>query len=219
MDGQTTSPHIVRFGVFELHTRSGELRRHGMKIRLPDQSFQILKVLLSRPGEVVTRDELRHVLWTSDTFVDFEVGLNSAVRKLREALDDSAENPRFVETLPRRGYRFMGSAVTLNGDVTTTPVLAPAESGDPRLAVMIKPASSSTIPPAVGAVSFLPSATADIRPHHGRAGGWRTGGLLLLAVLFATGMVYRRGGPMSVLRGSNSQPIRAVVVLPFENLS
>ena len=104
-----TPAHVVRFGVFELDTQSGELRRHGLKIRLPDQSFQILKVLLRRPGEVVTRDELRHVLWTSDTFVDFEVGLNSAVRKLREALDDSAENPRFVETLPRRGYRFVGS--------------------------------------------------------------------------------------------------------------
>ena len=97
----------LRFGVFELDTQSGELRRHGLKVRLPDQSFQILKTLLSRPGEVVTRDELRHVLWTSETFVDFEVGLNSAVRKLREALDDSAENPRFVETLPRRGYRFV----------------------------------------------------------------------------------------------------------------
>ena len=101
----STPAHVFRFGVFELDTTSGELRRHGLKIRLPDQCFQILKVLLSRPGEVVTRDELRHVLWAADTFVDFEVGLNSAVRKLREALDDSAENPRFVETLPRRGNR------------------------------------------------------------------------------------------------------------------
>ena len=86
-----TPTHVLRFGVFELDTNSGELRRHGLKIRLPDQSFQILKKLLSRPGEVVTREELRRVLWTTETFVDFEVGLNSAVRKLREALDDSAE--------------------------------------------------------------------------------------------------------------------------------
>ncbi len=100
--------HVVRFGVFELDAQSGELRRHGLKIRLPDQSFQILRTLLLRPGEVVTRKELRGVLWTSDTFVDFEVGLNSAVRKLREALDDSADNPRFVETVPRHGYRFVG---------------------------------------------------------------------------------------------------------------
>ena len=109
MNIPTPNAHVFRFGVFELDTQSGELRRHGLKVRLPDQSFQILKTLIGRPGEVVTRDELRRVLWTSETFVDFEVGLNSAVRKLREALDDSPENPRFVETLPRRGYRFVGS--------------------------------------------------------------------------------------------------------------
>lgn len=101
--------YVVRFGVFELDTTSGELRRHGLKIRLPDQSFQVLRVLLTRPGEVVTREELQRTLWTAETFGDFDVGLNSAVRRLRDALDDSAENPRFVETLPRRGYRFIGS--------------------------------------------------------------------------------------------------------------
>src|SRR6478735_7858868 len=99
---------VFRFGVFELDAQSGELRRHGLKIRLPDQSFQILRALLTRPGELVTRDELRRLLWTAETFVDFEVGLNSAVRKLREALDDSADQPRFVETVPRHGYRFVG---------------------------------------------------------------------------------------------------------------
>ena len=82
--------NVFRFGVFELDGSSGELRRHGLKVRLPEQSFQILKLLLSRPGEVVSRNELRRALWTSETFVDFEVGMNSAVRKLREALDDSA---------------------------------------------------------------------------------------------------------------------------------
>jgi DNA-binding winged helix-turn-helix (wHTH) protein/tetratricopeptide (TPR) repeat protein len=101
------SARVVRFGVFELDPGSGELRRNGLKVRLPEQSFQVLRLLLSRPGEIVTRDELRHALWTSDTYVDFDGGLNSAVRKLREALDDSAENPRFVVTLPRRGYRFV----------------------------------------------------------------------------------------------------------------
>jgi TolB-like protein/DNA-binding winged helix-turn-helix (wHTH) protein/Flp pilus assembly protein TadD len=100
---------IIRFGVFELDAHSGELRRHGLKIRLPDQSFQILRMLIDRPGEIVTREELRQRLWASDTSVDFDAGLNSAIRKLREALDDSAENPRFIETLPRRGYRFIGS--------------------------------------------------------------------------------------------------------------
>jgi TolB-like protein/DNA-binding winged helix-turn-helix (wHTH) protein/Flp pilus assembly protein TadD len=107
MDPRNRPPHVVRFGVFELDTLSGELHRQGLRIRLPDQSFQILRLLLSRPGEVVTREELRNALWTSETFVDFDVGLNSAIRKLREALDDSPENARFVETLPRRGYRFI----------------------------------------------------------------------------------------------------------------
>jgi TolB-like protein/DNA-binding winged helix-turn-helix (wHTH) protein/Flp pilus assembly protein TadD len=103
------SARIVRFGIFELDSQSGELRRHGLKVRLPEQAFQILRLLLARPGEVVTREELRQHLWTSETFVDFDVGLNNAIRKLREALGDSAEDPRFVETLPRRGYRFVAS--------------------------------------------------------------------------------------------------------------
>src|SRR6185503_8567945 len=115
---------LLRFGVFELDTVSGELRKNGLKIRLPEQSFQVLKLLLSRPGDVVTREELQQGLWTSDTFVDFEVGLNSAVRKLREALDESAEDPRFVETLPRRGYRFVGPVavepVKVDADLATS---------------------------------------------------------------------------------------------------
>jgi DNA-binding winged helix-turn-helix (wHTH) protein len=109
MKASVATAPVFRFGVFELDSQSGELRRHGLKVRLPEQSFQILRLLLDHPGEVVSRDEIRKQLWTSDTFVDFDVGLNSAVRKLREALDDSAENPRFVETLPRRGYRFVAS--------------------------------------------------------------------------------------------------------------
>jgi TolB-like protein/DNA-binding winged helix-turn-helix (wHTH) protein/Flp pilus assembly protein TadD len=109
MDTSTSTARVLRFGIFELDAQSGELRRHGLKIRLPDQAFQILRLLLERPGVVVTREALRQRLWTADTFVDFDVGVNSAIRKLREALDDSAENPRFVETLPRRGYRFVAS--------------------------------------------------------------------------------------------------------------
>ena len=101
----------VHFGTFDLDLQSGELRKHGLKIRLPNQSFQILVRLLERPGEVVSREELRQALWSDDTFVDFEVGLSSAVRKLRDALGDSAENARFVETLPRRGYRFIAPVI------------------------------------------------------------------------------------------------------------
>lgn len=100
----------VRFGAFEADLRSGELRKHGMKIKLQDQPFQILAMLLERPGEIVTREELRRKLWSADTFVDFDVGLNAAIKRLRDALGDSAESPRYVETLPRKGYRFVADA-------------------------------------------------------------------------------------------------------------
>ena len=99
----------IRFDAFEVDLRSGELRKHGLKIKLHHQPFQVLGVLLEHPGEVVTREELQRRLWPSDTFVDFDVGLNSAIKKLREALQESAEHPRFIETLPRRGYRFIGT--------------------------------------------------------------------------------------------------------------
>ena len=98
---------LVRFAAFELDLRTGELRRSGVRINLPDQPFQVLRALLDRPGDLVTREELRQRLWAAETFVDFERGLNAAVRRLRDALGDSADVPRFVETLPRRGYRFI----------------------------------------------------------------------------------------------------------------
>ena len=104
-----TTRKIFRFGLFELDADSGELRKQGLKIRLSDQPLQILLLLLERPGQVITRDTLRQRLWSADTFVDFNAGLNSAIKKLRDALGDPAENSRFVETLPRRGYRFIGS--------------------------------------------------------------------------------------------------------------
>jgi TolB-like protein/DNA-binding winged helix-turn-helix (wHTH) protein len=98
----------TQFGPFELDLKSGELSRLGRKVRLPGQSFQILEVLLARAGDVVTRDELHQRLWPANTYVDFEHGLNNAIKRLREALGDSAEKPRYVETLPRKGYRFIG---------------------------------------------------------------------------------------------------------------
>ena len=101
---------VVRFGVYEVDLRTGELRKHGLKLRLQEKAFQILEALLERPGELVTREDLRQRLWSSNTFVDFDGSLNAAINKLRETLGNSAENPRFVETLPRRGYRFIASA-------------------------------------------------------------------------------------------------------------
>src|SRR5215469_5635216 len=101
------TPRVVRFGVFELDLDCRELRKSGVKIKLQEQPFLILAVLLERPGTIVTREELHKKLWPEDTFVDFDLNLNSAVKKLRQSLNDDSENPRFVETLYRRGYRFI----------------------------------------------------------------------------------------------------------------
>src|SRR5947209_20326510 len=100
---------IIRFGEFEADVRSGELRRQAQRPKLQEKPFQFLAALLTHPGELVTREQLRQSLWPADTFVDFEHGLNTAVNKVREALRDSANDPRFIETLPRRGYRFIGT--------------------------------------------------------------------------------------------------------------
>src|ERR1035438_6476122 len=108
-----SSPHRVRFGLFEVDTQSGELRREGSKIDLQDQPFKALVLLLERPGEMVTREEFNKRLWPEKTFVDFERGLNKAINKLRAALRDNVEKPRFIETLPQRGYRFIAQVENL----------------------------------------------------------------------------------------------------------
>src|SRR5215469_10120648 len=107
MDQCDHSGTIVRFGVFEADLKTGELRKSGVRVPLPGQPFQVCALLLERPGELVTREELRQRIWPEDTFVDFDQALNAAVSKIRIALGDNADNPRFVETLPRRGYRFI----------------------------------------------------------------------------------------------------------------
>jgi DNA-binding winged helix-turn-helix (wHTH) protein len=99
--------HIVRFGIFELDLKTGELRRKGAKVALQEQPFQVLAMLVARPGELVTREELREKLWPEAVFVDFDHGLNKAVAKIRRALADLAGSPRYIETLERRGYRFI----------------------------------------------------------------------------------------------------------------
>ncbi len=106
------SGKIARFGVFELDLAAGELRKNGAKLRLQEQPFQVLALLLERAGDVVTREELRQKLWPADTFVDFDHSLNTAVNKLRELLGDSASSPRYIETLARRGYRFIAPVQT-----------------------------------------------------------------------------------------------------------
>jgi cholera toxin transcriptional activator len=127
-----TQGRRYRFGLFELDTRTGDLYRNGeaRPPRVQGQPLELLLLLLERPGELVTREELRKKLWSSDTFVDYDHGLNAAVNKLREALGDSAENPRFIQTLPRRGYRFIA------------PVQAPAQAID-----LLQTESNETAPP------------------------------------------------------------------------
>ena len=107
MESPPEEMRLVRFGPFEANFTTGELRKHGIRLKLQDQPFHILRMLLAHPGELVTRENIRQSLWPSGTFVDFDNGLNAAINRLREALGDSAEHPRFIETLPRRGYRFI----------------------------------------------------------------------------------------------------------------
>src|SRR5437016_14531122 len=128
-------PRVLRFGLFEVDLRARELRRSGVKLKLQEQPFEVLSLLLERPGEVVTREELRDRLWPADTFVDFDHSVNAAIKRLRDALADSADNPRFVETLVRRGYRFIPSVEEVGPPQGTAPkALAVDPSTRPRLA-------------------------------------------------------------------------------------
>jgi len=182
---------ILGFGVFELNLQSGELRKHGVKIRLADQPFQILRLLIERPGDLVSREELRQALWSADTFVDFDVGLSSAVRKLRDALGDSAENPQFIETIPKRGYRFIAPVKPIaNGETAAAPTpIAVAESTPTR-----------------------PSWPA-------RARAMWVGAAVVLAATIAAIVLYQRG-PWSRLHGASaSGRITSIAVLPFDNLT
>src|SRR6266852_1982251 len=115
----------VRFDCFEANLDTGELRKHGVRVKLHDQPFQILSMLVARPGEMVTREEIHNRLWPSGTFVDFENGVNRAVNRLREALADSADQPKFIETIPRRGYRFMVPVERLKGHAALVAELEP----------------------------------------------------------------------------------------------
>jgi len=149
---ENEGPRTLRFGLFELDLRAAELRRNGVRVKLQEQPFQILAHLLERPGDVVTREELRERLWPANTFVDFDHSLNAAIRRLRDALGDSAENPRFVETVARRGYRFLApvTALPINGN-GHGPQVIPQES-HPRTN---RPRRTWQYPAAVATVAIL----------------------------------------------------------------
>src|SRR5277367_271646 len=130
--------NLLRFGVFEADLSAGELRKNGARIRLQEQPFQVLTALLQNAGQVVTRESLRETIWPADTFVDFDHSLNTAVNKIRESLGDSASNPRFVETLARRGYRFIAPVESIATPVPEKSLpTPPADALHPELHVPI----------------------------------------------------------------------------------
>ena len=141
MTRSSQSADVVRFNTYEVHLCAGELYRAGHKIRLQDQPFQVLAMLLEHPGEVVARKDLQKRLWPADTFVDFDHSLNTAIKKLRLALGDDRDNPRFIETLPKRGYRFIGSVMQPAGPPSSAAQPTPFLS----LANTTSAASSSSV--------------------------------------------------------------------------
>jgi TolB-like protein/DNA-binding winged helix-turn-helix (wHTH) protein/Flp pilus assembly protein TadD len=196
MSAPGQSRGVIRFGPFQVDLSSGELHKHGTKIRLQEQPFQILTMLLERPGEVVTREELRRKLWPSDTFVDFDVGLNSAVLRLRSALGDSADQPRFVETLPRRGYRFIASV----------------QSGAP----LLEPTSVSNH--SAVAVSTQPAPEIAVAvPQRRRSRLWLTAAALGLVA--ASLLIFDFARHQVLFRAGAAARIQSIAVLPLENLS
>ena len=197
-----SSVRLVRFGVFEVDLRTGELRKKGVRIRLQGQPYLLLITLLKQNGEVVTREELRSSLWPQDTFVDFDHSLGTAVNKLREVLGDSAANPRFVETLPRRGYRFIAPVVFGGGE--DTPVV--------RETPLVKQEPATGNPPESGEqdqVDPLRVTAAGVRPRWSLY--WKMSGFAL--ILLSAGLA------VFLLRSRPPNPIRSLAVLPLENLS
>jgi len=203
--GLEPSPRLIRFGVFELDLHSGELQKQGRKIRLEGQPVQVLICLLENPGQLVTREELHGKLWPADTFVNFEHGLNAAVKRLRHALNDSADKPRFVETLPRRGYRFIAPmhAVAGTGDESEVPVAA---------AVTEAPAIRN-VPEATDQDQGELSAKTATVVNRRWPRAW-TGSVAALIVACGIIVVW------TLRPGTHPPPtIRSLAVLPLENLS
>ena len=208
MGSSAAAARILRFGVFEVDLKACELRKHGLRLKLPEQPFHVLVVLLENPGEIITREELRNRLWPCDTFVDFDHGLNNAVMRLREVLGDSSENPRFVETIPRRGYRFVAPVV---GSVFPLPTATDSE-GQPGL-VPIE-ATSQLVQ---GAALEAPSQRASFRsrPSTTRLAILITA-ILVLAALIGAGLFhYSRADAHKISQARN----KSLIVLPIENLS
>jgi TolB-like protein/DNA-binding winged helix-turn-helix (wHTH) protein/Flp pilus assembly protein TadD len=186
----------LRFGVFEVDLRAGELRKHGLAIRIQKQPFQVLAMLIERPGEVVTREELQKKLWPADTFVDFDHGLNKTINKIREALGDSAVSPRFVETVARRGYRFLAEVKVANA----------APSGSPEQATPPPPAADVRDQEKLAGRLATPK-------YHLPSIAWKIPVLVLL-LLIASLATWKRHS-----WNRPSPAIHSLAVLPLESLS
>jgi TolB-like protein/DNA-binding winged helix-turn-helix (wHTH) protein len=185
-----TSP--VRFGVFELDTNSRQLSRNGMRIRLPQQPIQVLCLLVGRPGEIITREELRKLLWPADVFVDFDQGLNKSILKLREALGDSPGSPRYIETIPRIGYRFIAPVIA--GVVPQNPVI-----------------QADAAPLEVDAPASLPRLPPEPKRIHRRRTWFAIAGCAA-AILLLLGWLFEQ-------RHHAVELIHSLAVIPFDNLS
>jgi TolB-like protein/DNA-binding winged helix-turn-helix (wHTH) protein/Tfp pilus assembly protein PilF len=212
MEQNHCSARKVRFGVFEADMEAGELRKHGLRLKLSEQPFQILAMLVARPGEVVSREVLRERLWPSDTFVDFDHGLNNAVMRLREVLGDSSDHPRFIETLPRRGYRFIAPVEFKNST---------SENQSPEVITVEKTVGVPDVSSKKG--SGNSDALPNVAPgQHGRRFSISRIALLAAAVLVGSALI--SGITVHYVRSVNASKGKAnrsssLVVLPLENLS
>jgi len=211
MNNSTLPAISLRFGVYEFDLRSGELRKHGIRIKLQEQPSQILAILLEHRGEMVTREQLQHRLWPSDTFVDFDHSLNTAVMRLREVLSDSSENPRFIETLPRRGYRFLAPVEEKPASVNEP---TPVQSGEVAASQSTDSKVDSTSPP------LLPAFPAFAAKPEKRVQRLRvvTVTLSIFAIVLAGAFAFRYLKRSSLATAPSGQ-LTSLVVLPFENLS
>ena len=193
-----SSTSVVRFGTYEIALPAGDLRKSGVRIKVQQQPLRLLEILLERPGEVVTREELRSRIWPNESFGDFDQAVNVAVAKLRGALGDSASNPRFIETLPRRGYRFIADVA----------VVRQGPSGLDR---------AQQLAPLTDQADFQESGTARFKDRPRRT--WRTLSLASVPVLAALAVAilfWKIRQPGAIV---SSSPVRSLAVLPLENLS
>ena len=203
-----------RFGVFEVDTLSGELYKHGTRMKLQDQPFQVLVVLLEHPGEVVTREELRKRLWDQDTYVDFDHSLNISINKLRDVLSDSAATPRYIETLPRRGYRFIAPVIA---DTPVSSSSVSENTASPISQIAAGPTPRTAQEPDVPTLSTPDSPAGQIgagrSPHYGARSWVAVSTAIVLAVILGA-WLWREYGPARAPKGRVM-----LAVLPFEDLA